>query len=603
MASRNFSGYFASFTTYGKTSDVSVQKLLSALGNSKPQNRLADVKELLTNLEPLNKEETEKNYPELLKKSMLVNNKIANTAIPLTEQKIINTSNYEIIELDDSLKGVNVGSLHTFGDFFNGNEPLYETTSTSNDILEPIKGNLTSLEGFTPLYNFDLNDVFKNIRKVDKSEITVGVASKWAKNLRKQSLESLQLNNLDDVESAESWLKVVKDDNRQYGANFRFNFTVYREGTSVEMKPIYGNALGRDPYSMSQVSLNFVNALQKTKREKNIGFPYASKSSDRKIDFNVKTELSSKVNRAFSGTSENWNKDWHNPFVRDMLLAGPDLYSNMFDVYLRFNSSPTSKNIDDDGSKYISNPTHYMYFMPVISADASRKFKSLASNVYVNTFKDVYSLSVRTASVDIPFVNCGTTELPFLNTKVQRPNGIVDYDLQGSLIIDCDANTYVNDMFISLAGLQRDGYYRTGDKPDTPIKSSIFDHVTHFPFMAPAKLGYQMSSVDIVVSSHGLGTYKDELNNPGGGGFLSNILYVFKDVRFLGGGDIKFSTDSAESQTVEAGFIARRLETYYRPDNTPLLYSNPGIIRDDNFDRRIRTGTIYDESSISEGDW
>jgi hypothetical protein len=117
--------------------------------------------------------------------------------------------------------------------------------------------------------------------------------------------------------------------------------------------------------------------------------------------------------------------------------------------------------------------------------------------------------------------------------------------------------------------------------------------------MAPAKTGFQMTSVDIVVSSHGLGAYHDKSVNPGGGGFFSNILYVLKDVRFLGSSDIKFSTESDSSQTIEAGFVARRIETYYKPDNLPYAITQ-GVGASSIFDGRNRNGLAYDEVSINE---
>jgi hypothetical protein len=132
-----------------------------------------------------------------------------------------------------------------------------------------------------------------------------------------------------------------------------------------------------------------------------------------------------------------------------------------------------------------------------------------------------------------------------------------------------------------------------------PINEGMYDHVSHYPFMAPAKTGFQMTSVDIVVSSHGLGAYHDKSVNPGGGGFFSNILYVLKDVRFLGSSDIKFSTESDSSQTIEAGFVARRIETYYKPDNLPYAVTQ-GVSVSSIFDGKNRNGSAYDEMSITE---
>ena len=76
-------------------------------------------------------------------------------------------------------------------------------------------------------------------------------------------------------------------------------------------------------------------------------------------------------------------------------------------------------------------------------------------------------------------------------------------------------------------------------------------------------------------------------------------IYVLKDVRFLGSSDIKFSTESDSSQTIEAGFVARRIETYYKPDNLPYA-TTQGVGASSIFDGRNRNGLAYDEVSINE---
>ena len=58
-------------------------------------------------------------------------------------------------------------------------------------------------------------------------------------------------------------------------------------------------------------------------------------------------------------------------------------------------------------------------------------------------------------------------------------------------------------------------------------------------------------------------------------------------------------------QSIDVGFIAKRLETYYKPDNNPSKQTSTtegtkkaDIKASSNFDGRNRSNIIYDEDSI-----
>ena len=610
MDNENISGYLASMDVVKKGSDVEVKDILKKL--TKPETRKSKETNLQSHIEAsraLNKKEIDNNYPDLLKKSMIVNNKVATKGISLPEQKVITTSNYSQEILDKTTQKINreisntseaiMGDLKDFS--------IVKAYNQGKSIINEIKKNATNFGNFLSGELFGLSEDNKDNKPdttaEEKRKEDAEAAHDWVTELQEQRMVVLSgirsTKGADMAEEAVNWLYDIIDKDDSNGNTFRYNFTVYRNGSSARLAPKYGKL---NPVALSKVSLAYISKMSGKKRVKNSGYEYTNKSyfQEKGIDFKVNENLALNVSAISSESSKNRARPKNNPFIRDMLLAGPDLYSNMFDVYMRFNNTPTSPDLTVNNENNLSDPTSYVYFLPVIVADKNGKAKTKYSYALESTFKDVYSLSVRTASVDIPLINRGTTDIPFLNTKITRPSGTVEYDLQGTLSVDCDANTYVNDMFMALAGLQRDGKFRNGKSATfEPIRKGMYDHVTHFPFMAPAKTGFQMSSVDIVVSSHGLGMYQDKTVNPGGGGFFSNILYVLKDVRFLGGSDIKFSTDNDSSQTIEAGFIARRIETYYKPDNLPYAVTQ-GVSVSSIFDGKNRNGSAYDEMSITE---
>lgn len=628
MADDKISSYIASLDVLKKSSDQSVKDALKELvlenKNKTQKNSLEILQELSA---PMTRKDVETYYPDLLKKSMVINNKIANKAISIPEQKVIITSNYNQVVFDKTLTEINrqvdktnesiikdLQSLTPIKEFLDGKkliDGIKKNFNTAKDPISKLFGLGSDGKKVVEAHLDELKEVNREpengIKGAHTGYIMTELSSAWINEIKEAQLEYTERDSIKSTtgskmnEVAENWLKYMVQNDSSGGPNFRFNFVVYRNGKNIRQRPIYGKL---DPVHLSRLSIKWLSKFRKAKRIKEQGFEYQKESyfDKNKIDFKVKDDLALNISKPNSVSSENKSRDKNNPFVRDLLLAGPDLYSNMFDVYLRFNNTPTFPRDSEEQPTSIPDPTKYIFFCPVLISDKKGKATQKSSFVYQSTFQDAYSMSVRTATVDIPLVNRGSTSIPFLNTKVERPSGMIEYDLQGTLSVDCDANTYVNDMFLALAGLQRDGLFRNGKNPQLePIKKDMFDHSSHFPFMAPAKLGFQMTSVDIVVSSHSLNMYNDKTVNPGGGGFFSNILYVFKDVRFLGGSDIKFSTESDASQTVEAGFIARRLETYYKPDNLPFAITE-GISRSSLFNGRIFNGQMYDESSITEKD-
>ena len=588
MAKNTYKSYLTSFQVFGKTSDNDVKEALKSLVINKDRERLSsdDVADILESTRPIKKSEIGAvDYYAMLGEHMFVNNQIASKAITLADQKKITRANYEVIDVSmDINKKVAPPSNLTLAKI-----PMKPIQPDDFDIKEILK------------------DLGKDIKNFIKSLVMFDMAS--ATSPITSYMEDLKTvkNRIPEMEwhdtNASVWLANIMEQDNQFGNNFRFNFTVYRDGTSIQQKPIYGKL---DPKYTADLAMKAVTKFRGYKRLNHKGFSYAETSYfDKKVgDLKVKENLATKESQPNSRNYENRVRQKRNPFIRDLLDAGPDLSQNMFDVYLRFNNTPTHESITVESDPApVDEPTSYVFFTPVLIADKKGKATQKNSYVWDSTFKDTYSISVRTTGVTIPLMNRESTTEKFLNTTYERPGNLVSFNNEGTLSVDCDANTYVNDMFLALSGLQRDGKFKNGATSQLEdIQKDVFDRTKNqYPFMAPAKLGFQMTSVDLVVSSHGLSMFHDKWVNPGGGGFYSNVLYVFKDVRFLGvGNGIKFATENAGSQTVDAKFIFKRLETYYKPDNLPFAVTTQGVVRDSMFNGRNLNGQYYSENTIIE---
>ena len=584
MAEIDLSKYLTSFAVFGKTSDTDVSDALKELIYSNDTNleySQDDIANFIESSRPIDKSEIGVSDPMgLLTESMVINN-VVSKPISLPDQKIITESNFTVAEV----------------------EPYFDQpeSTESEEAINKLKKFKQPKRTLTKKVREDFFDGLEDEFKETQKNIAFNVEE------NQTEFESNQYLNKEVPEavysmqaSASDWLKQVIKDDAQFGNTFRFNFTVYRSGTSIEDKPIYSKY---DPVGISKISLKYISKFRGYKRGKK-GYHYMNGKESyfekNALSFKV-GGLAARVSLPASADYQNKERTRNNPFITDLLNCGPDLNQNMFDVYLRFNPSPSVEFKKTKDAKSPSDPTSYLYFTPVMKSDDKGKSTQTTTFVQDSTFENVYSFSVRTASVDIPLINRETASQPFLNTQVERPGNNVTFNNNGTLSVDCDANTYVLEMFLALSGLQRVGKFKVGfsDEQDY-IQNDRFDHKDKYPFMAPAKLGFTMNTVDLVVSSHALGMFTDKRVNPGAGATGSNVLYVFEDVRFLGtGSTINFNSENAGSQAIDVPFIFKRLETYYKPDNTPFAVVD-GIIRNSRFNKLNLKGKYYDETSITD---
>lgn len=585
MERQDFSSYLTSFSVINKTSDISVKDILASIKTTDKKTLSQEMlSDFLESTAPIDSVDVSRNYNGILTKSMVINNVVANTPIPLSEQKVITRSNYEIIaDVKQDIKYETRKETKKLLSDIKKVSPV-QNYLEAKDIIDDISKNL---EDFKQALNFDLSDTqaLVDIYFEDLKELKVMTINDW--------------KNTDSY----TWREKIRESDGESGS-FLYNFTVYHDGTSSNMKPKYGKF---DPVSSARIALKFLSKWTSLKRSRSTG-KYGNEKGGKSyfekkgISFSVKKDLALKLSKLDSQYKKNVTRKRNNPFIDDMLKAGPDLRQNMFDVYLRFNNSPSHPSVADDTGDLSQSVSTLAFFVPNLVVNNKGRTLVKYSYAFESTFPDAYSLSVRTATVSIPMISRESATVKFLNTDVERPTNKVSFNNEGALSIDCDANTYVNDMFLALAGLQRDGYFRNGTSPTLDyIQKDRFNHTNRFPFQSAAKQGLQLSTVDLIVSSHSLGRYSDKSVNPGSGGFYSNVLYVFKDVRFLGTSNgIAFATgkDSA-SQAIDVPFIFKNLETYYKPDN--LAYGiTENVISSSLFNARNLNNEYYDETSITE---
>ena len=108
---KDLSVYLTSLKVFKKCSDITVKELLGKLEN--PKNRKSDIKSasLLKDSKSISRVDMDINFPDLLKKSMIINNKVAVKGLAFPEQKIITTSNYSQAVIADTLKQVKIGVI------------------------------------------------------------------------------------------------------------------------------------------------------------------------------------------------------------------------------------------------------------------------------------------------------------------------------------------------------------------------------------------------------------------------------------------------------------------------------------------------------------
>lgn len=281
-----------------------------------------------------------------------------------------------------------------------------------------------------------------------------------------------------------------------------------------------------------------------------------------------------------------------NKSVGGLILSGPDLQKNMFDVFLVYHSG-------EDGGE--TDNTKFVLFCAPTENPIAKNPDSSAVSVTVNPnatltslIEDVYMLSVRTQSVEVPLRTINTGNWSWIGAKVDIPQSDWDFKTSSYLTVDLDANLYVYDIFNALSGFVRPGTYGSGhyyeNSQDRPKEDNNFYNV-----LSPGKVGFEKHTIDLYVPIHKLSNYVY-----GGVDYTSksaDILYIFEDIRFLGVGDtIKFSSSSSGVQSINVPFIFKNIRTVYRTDRAEIQESTDLVA----FDKELQK-FIFDHAGDSEG--
>ncbi len=231
-----------------------------------------------------------------------------------------------------------------------------------------------------------------------------------------------------------------------------------------------------------------------------------------------------------------------NSAVSDIFDAGPLLFSNMFDVAFILNKKPNA-DVKDIPQKDV------VLFLKNVN-NTTKPFET------TKVQKDVLSsdFSVRVASVSIPFPTQTTFQTKVLGNTMERPTSTIEFDNLARLSIDMDANLYYLDLFNGLAG------HGSGSYLNSSGKYSSIDHTA----MANL-LGSPYYELCIAATSRTLHRYSKYQYNPvSESGDHSNICYIFRDVKFLGGSKIEFNKSGASTVQGEFEFIFRTVDPIYK---------------------------------------
>lgn len=281
--------------------------------------------------------------------------------------------------------------------------------------------------------------------------------------------------------------------------------------------------------------------------EKKEGDIYQSKNGTTKDDLAKKIDGMENISKNLAEQSNIANRKRNNPFIQSMLDCGPDLYSNMFDICLRFTNS------DNFETSY-----NMLYFVPFTEYDKKNPVSKI-SNVFLDAIKNSYALSVRTASIKIPTLINDTFEKPFLNTKITSPSSKKTINMENSITLDVDANNYFLDIFQELSG-----FHRTGNVLSDSSATDTIDN--KYRIMSPI-MGRNKNKIDIIVSAHSLSGWQpkevDTLVNTDTA--QSKILFVFEDVKFMGSSSaLGFGVSKTSTATIDIGFIFKRFHTFFK---------------------------------------
>lgn len=253
-----------------------------------------------------------------------------------------------------------------------------------------------------------------------------------------------------------------------------------------------------------------------------------------------------------------------NEYLKKLVSAGPDLFSNSFDVFLLMDSGGKLSGLNINNIRKISR---------------DENLKNILSNLN--------DITVRTSSISIPQRLQSTYTQKFLNISTEIASHSVEFENKAELKIDLDSSLSVLNLINSLGGL-----------PEYTKKSSISDDNNYLFEENENNFKYNFGSsynnadipqrLDIFVNSRSFNNVHDLYFNPNTEGTMNNIIYIFYNCKFLGTDSISFSRDSFSVQNKSFPFVFEHLYEAYKlyPDISEGNL-NEDLNRDDKFGTTI----------------
>lgn len=232
--------------------------------------------------------------------------------------------------------------------------------------------------------------------------------------------------------------------------------------------------------------------------------------------------------------------DIQNEYLKKLINAGPDLFSNSFDVFLLMDNNGQLSGLNINNIRKISR---------------DENLKNIISNLN--------DITVRTSSISIPQRLQSTYTQKFLNISTEIASHSVEFENKAELKIDLDSSLSVLNLINSLGGL-----------PEYTKKSSISDNNNYLFEENEDNFKYNFGSsynnadipqrLDIFVNSRSFNNIHDLYFNPNAEGTMNNIIYIFYNCKFLGTDSVSFSRDSFSVQNKSFPFVFEHLYEAYK---------------------------------------
>ena len=323
-----------------------------------------------------------------------------------------------------------------------------------------------------------------------------------------------------------------------------------------------------DPIRMVAANITRTNTLP---RQDRTGGPHPTtpESSNTSLEISMYRTMprttDDGVKSALAKYSKNQTQTFTNHAIWNMLNAGPDAFSNMFDAYLIFNSL---------------NNTNLIF----------------PQNITPNSIEKVLLKSpvfgVRFKTMEIPFPKQSSFNSNFIMKTISRKGSMVELEKQGAFNIIMDENLYFLDYFNNFAGhkMRKDSDTSENRKKFafselSKVWNSIIN-IRNNPYniqepqislIIRGTLLHEYGSI-MMKSRTGTVDHSKNFTTPDSNTLANNFvfdnsirnlqntlpIFYFEHLKFLGSSNsIEFNQESAETQDFTFNFVYRRMKPIF----------------------------------------